>query len=598
MKHLFNLMTCIAFSVVLTAQPGTLDNSFGDNGKVYSNGQYLGASAMALQGDGKIIMAGEGTYEGVDGFFLIRFETNGDIDQSFGDSGRVVTNLPGTEEEVYSVALQSDGKIVAAGVVKNVDFAIVRYMPNGKVDSSFGINGIVITDIRRYDYLTAMAILPDDKIVVTGTTQADENDTETSFTIRYKSDGSKDESFGDQGTVLTLYTTPIEINSIAIQKDGKILLGGAYLFTSPVGKLLVVRYMQDGNLDTQFGNNGKATAIIGDGYTYTPVYFITVQQDGKIIEAGESAIGTGKTSMIIARFENNGAVDVSFGEGDGIVIQSFGSLNAGAKKVLIQPDNKVIAIGRYSDNISFTYFALARYESNGIIDTTFGINGLVTTDMGGASAYCADAALQPDGKIIVAGDIFIYHPPTSTSFALARYNGGKLNNLPEFAKIQKWQSHYGFTWNSWPGNKTTYYSVGRSTNASSFTEIAQVTDIPKQKKYKFEDPNPLSGIVYYRLTAMRTDGVMVNSNIITCGNDAGFVQLYPNPAKNSLRVEGLSATEKTKLSILDFSGYAKLVTTATGNSYNFNIAQLKPGNYMLLIETKGNVVTKKFVKEQ
>jgi len=188
------------------------------------------------------------------------------------------------------------------------------------------------------------------------------------------------------------------------------------------------------------------------------------------------------------------------------------------------------------------------------------------------------------------------HPPYYYHFILVRYNNFEKQKQPEFAKIQKWQGHYGFTWDDWPGNKTTHYSVSRSIDASTFNEIAQVPDVAGKKKYQFEDPAPLNGTVYYRLTAVRSDGKNVNSNIVITWN-ASAIKLFPNPAKNSLQLQGLSATEKTKLTVVDLSGNTKTTATTTGSNYTINIAQLKPGNYMLRMETNGEIVTRMFVKE-
>jgi len=592
MKYLFNFLFAVIIITSAYAQPGTLDSSFGDAGKVIGPNYYAYVYATTIQQDGKIIACGGGSYGNQGGFLLIRYNPDGSVDSSFGTNGAVVTDFSGPIDEAYGVVVQPDGKILAAGQVgRNIDAGVIRYLPNGDPDSSFGVNGIAVTELLGGDdYVSSMALQQDGKILVTGM-----QGTRYAFVIRYLPDGSLDNGFGDNGKQLTFFDREMEINSVAVQGDGKILIGGIADRLYSSSKFLIIRYLSDDSLDEAFGEAGIVKATFPN-YKNTKLYSIALQDDNKIVAAGGTTLGYDEF-MALARFESNGIPDLLFGN-EGKVITDFNRQISETKTVLLQPDGKIVAIGSAYDYIGINgVFALARYKTDGSLDSSFGTNGLQTTAVGDNARGNA-AAMQPDGKIVIVGDTYISGQTYSSVFCLARYNGGKLNNLPEFAKIQKWQGHYGFTWNSWPGNKTTYYSVGRSTNASSFTEIAQVTDIPKQKKYKFEDPNPLSGIVYYRLTAVRTDGVMVNSNIITCGNDAGFIQLYPNPAKNSLHIEGLSATEKTKLSILDFSGYAKLVTTATGNSYNFNIAQLKPGNYMLVIETKGNVVTKKFVKEQ
>ncbi len=163
MKYFITLLICAVCSISLNAQPnisfdrgtpadaGTLDSSFGINGKVITEGKYDNGNAIALQKDGKLIEAGNGVFNGIEGYMLIRYNEDGSIDSSFGNEGRVITEFV-VLGGLYAVAIQEDGKIVAAGRTNYVDIALVRYRADGRIDSSFGTNGIVNTDIRRYDY--------------------------------------------------------------------------------------------------------------------------------------------------------------------------------------------------------------------------------------------------------------------------------------------------------------------------------------------------------------------------------------------------------------------------------------------------------------
>ncbi|HRI22218.1 MAG TPA: delta-60 repeat domain-containing protein, partial [Panacibacter sp.] len=460
MKYLFNFLFAVVIITATYAQPGTLDNSFGDDGKVLGQGFMVSeANAIAIQQDGKIIACGGGGYGNQGGFLLIRYNPDGSVDSSFGDAGRVVTDFSGPIDDAYGVVVQPDGKILAAGQVgRNIDAGVIRYLPNGKPDSTFGINGIAITELLGGDdYVSSMVLQPDGKILVTGTQK-----TKYAFTIRYLPNGSLDESFGDNGKVLTFFDNVSEISSIAVQPDGKIVTAGIYDIYG-FTQMLLIRYTANGILDKGFGAGGIVKMKFITGYQMSGLNGIILQSDGKIVVAG----GTYQQYdifMALARFESNGMPDLSFGN-EGKVITDFKRNVSEAKAVLLQPDGKIVATGSVSDYVGTnSIFALARYKTDGSLDSSFGTDGLQTTYMeGNAQSYAS--VLQEDGKIILLGDSYIY--PQGSTLALARYNGGKLNNLPEFAKIQKWQGHYGFTWNSWPGKKTTYYSVGRSTNASS-----------------------------------------------------------------------------------------------------------------------------------
>jgi len=594
MKHLINLSFFVAFANAVFAQPGTLDKTFGTEGRVFSESFTAVCHALAIQPDGKIVAAGTGTYdELLGGYFVARYNSDGSLDNTFGNEGRVVTEDFGIRTgRIESIVILPSGKILAAGWVGNyglIDIVLLQYNPNGSLDSSFGVNGIVITDIAKYDYIYDMAVQTDGKIIVAGNRIKDINhDNLTSFTVRYMPDGSLDKSFGKKGIALTSYSDNIDITSVALQPDGKIIVGGKY---KTYGDFMLLRYQQDGSLDSSFGGDG----IIGYdfGADIGDLFALAVQPDGKILAAGEKGLRV--TNMVIVRFTTTGAVDTSFGGNKGYTSRFFDNGTSHISTVLMQDDGKILVAGYYFHVLS--RFALLRLRENGILDSSFGENGItLTTFEDAGSISCNAAVLQADGKVVLGGRSFLNTPPDYYHFVLARYNNVEKVKQPEFAKIQKWQGHYGFTWDDWPGNKTTYYSVGRSTDASMFNEIAQVPDINGKKKYQFEDPAPLNGTVYYRLTAVRSDGKSVTSNIVITWN-ASAIKLFPNPAKNSLQLQGLSAIEKTKLSIVDLSGNTKTTAIATGSNYTINIAQLKPGNYMLRMETNGEIVTRMFVKE-
>ena len=599
MKNIIVLITCIATIIVANAQPGTLDRSFGNEGKVFTESFTAICDAIAMQADGKIIAGGAGGYNVIGGGFVTRYNSDGSLDNSFGDEGRVVTDLPGTGGSyIQSIAVLPSGKILAAawfGIYGFIDIALLQYNPNGSLDSSFGVNGIVITDIAKLDYIYDMAVQTDGKIIVAGIRVDDINHARlTSFTIRYMPDGSLDNSFGENGIVFTTFKTSIEISSVALQPDGNIIVGGIY--NNVDNEYMLVRYRTDGSVDSSFGGkgNGRASLVFKNSLSdYASIFDLAVQPDGKIIAAGNNGIFD--NHMVVARFTANGTVDSSFGGNSGYTTAFFKTGTSSAKNALVQDDGKILIAGPYYEVTDG--FILLRLKENGMLDSSFGENGITLTVFEQAgSITCNAAVLQTDGKVVLGGTLNDNTPPDYYHFILSRYNNVEKQKQPEFAKIQKWQGHYGFTWDDWPGNKTTHYAVSRSTDASTFNEIAQVPDINGKKKYKFEDPAPLNGTVYYRLTAVRSDGKNVTSNIVITWN-ASAIKLFPNPAKNSLQVQGLSAAEKTKLTIVDLSGNTKTTATTIGSNYTINIAQLKPGNYMLRMETNGEIVTRMFVKE-
>ena len=212
------------------AASGSLDSTFGTGGKIVTDfgGGYDFARAVVVQSDSRIIAAGS---SGWGDFGLIRYNGDGTLDSDFGSRGKVSTDFGGTDT-ANALAIQSDGKIVVAGQVETeeavdteVDFGLVRYSADGKLDPSFGVGGKVTTDFGgpdeadvTDDMASDMAIQPDGRIVVAGTTFAK---TGNDFAIaRYNSDGGLDSTFGIGGKVITdLFGHREEAFAAALQPD-------------------------------------------------------------------------------------------------------------------------------------------------------------------------------------------------------------------------------------------------------------------------------------------------------------------------------------------------------------------------------------------
>jgi uncharacterized delta-60 repeat protein/uncharacterized repeat protein (TIGR01451 family) len=378
---------------------GDLDPSFGTDGKVTTD--FLGDTDechdMAIQTDGKIVLVGRSNGSGGDfDFALARYNSDGSLDTSFGSGGKVTTDF-GNDEIGYAVAIQSDGKIVAVGSSwwpSSSSWALARYNSNGNLDTSFGSNGKVITDLGSgKDHATDIAIQPDGKIVVTGSREGGSVNSFYAYDIAlvcYNSDGSLDTSFGSSGKVIADFGREETGSALAIQADGKIVIAGqsiAYYNHYP----LLARYNSNGSLDTSFGSNGKVIDSFGGGYND-----VAIQTDGKIVVVG------GEADFILVRYNSNGSLDTSFGT-DGKVTTDFGDDESG-RVIAIQTDGKIVVAGTigYSGDNSHD-FALARHNSSGSLDTSFNIDGKVITDFGSWWDEAHAVAIQTDGRIVVAG---------------------------------------------------------------------------------------------------------------------------------------------------------------------------------------------------
>src|SRR5581483_7806589 len=290
------------------------------------NGSDDGARAVAIQSDGKIVVIGFSDANRDFDFALARYNPDGSLDTSFGGDGKVLTDFGGSDDEAFGVAIQADGKIVVAGfsdVNGDFDFAIVRYNPDGSLDNTFGSGGKITTDFGG---------------------------------------GSDDGAF-----------------ALSIQTDGRIVASG---FSIPgVGKtadFAIARYNPDGSLDTTFGNGGGVLTDFNN-HSDDVSFAIAIQTDGKIVAAGFSDTGSGSaTDFAIARYNTDGSPDTTF-DNDGKVITDFGGDDDEANGVAIQSDGKIVAAGFSDANGDFD-FALARYNPDGSLDTSFGGDGEVLTD--------------------------------------------------------------------------------------------------------------------------------------------------------------------------------------------------------------------------
>ena len=214
--------------------------------------------------------------------------------------------------------------------------------------------------------------------------------------------GDLDTTFDGDGKVTTNFTAGDDVaRGVAIQSDGKIVTAGS---AGNTPDFALARYNTDGSLDITFDGDGKVTTDIFFGDS---AHGVAIQSDGKIVAVGDSV------DFALARYNADGSLDTTF-DGDGKVTTSFTAGEARARGVAIQADGKIVAVGEVGVNPNLD-FALARYNADGSLDTTFGVNGLVTTEFNGTDR-ARGVAIQSDGKIVAVGQ------DGTSDFALARYN--------------------------------------------------------------------------------------------------------------------------------------------------------------------------------
>jgi uncharacterized delta-60 repeat protein len=337
---------------------GSLDPSFGASGLVktdFGDTTEESAHAVALQPDGKIVVAGyavngrtannQFNYD----FAVVRYRTDGSLDPSFGSGGKVTTDFAQNTDRAAGVAIQSDGRIIvvgdtsfvsASGLTASLDFGVVRYMPDGSVDSSFGSGGKLTTDIGGSgDFAHNVVVQTDGKIVVSGSVGLPgDSSADHTGVSRYGTDGKLDASFGTSGKVLVRDRQLGE--ALALQGDGKLLVAGTFSVAG-VAEFALMRLTAGGSADPGFGTAGLVTTEFstrGDA-----ARDIAVQADGKILVAGQTANVT-NSDFAVARYGSDGKLDASFGTGGKLVHDFFGGFD-GAESVAVQGDGKVVVSG-------------------------------------------------------------------------------------------------------------------------------------------------------------------------------------------------------------------------------------------------------------
>jgi uncharacterized delta-60 repeat protein len=327
----------------------------------------------------------------------------------------VITSFYGLSP-AYAVASQADGKIVAVGGTgmytvggDDNNFALARYKPKGSLDPTFGQDGRVATRLEFFQEAHSVAIQDDGGIVVAGSGSYGGGG--LCSLARYEPDGTPDATFGESGWVVPSSSGPA--CPVAVQADGKIVIAGASgRVGRGTGEVTLARYASNGALDPSFGSDGLVRTSLRHG-SYV-VYAIALQSDGRIVVAGEAA-----DTILLARYEPDGSLDPTFGEG-GLVIGDFVHGPDIGYDLAVQPDGRIVVVGRAADAI-----LLARYEPDGSPDLGFGRGGRTITDATAGDDMGRGVAIEADGGIIVAGGIGVGWSPSHElrrgRFAVLRY---------------------------------------------------------------------------------------------------------------------------------------------------------------------------------
>lgn len=415
------------------------------------------ARALVIQPDGRPVAAGARCLGTECDFILGRYLPDGGLDSSFGAGGKVVTRFAGGAgfntsglrlgSSARAVVVQPDGKLVAAGVVHLARssfwggfvpvWGLARYLPDGRLDPSFGSGGVVTTAMTgehmSFYAIPALAQQPDGKLIFAAQEptggKLGKLDQFGFVVIRHLADGTIDRTFGRNGSAITGFAGWFaSARAVCVQPDGKLVVAG-FTVLNGLDHFALVRYLPDGSLDPSFGTAGVAALAlshgekgpIGQGFVNRGPFALVLQPDGRLIAAGATEGVKGRTVFGLARFLPDGTPDRSFGVA-GIAATDFGDGGV-ALAATLQPDGKLVAAGTTGiADPPFTRserrcekFALARYLPDGSLDASFGVGGKVVGDQCGRPQAIG---IQPDGKLVAAGRT---ETRKGEVFALARY---------------------------------------------------------------------------------------------------------------------------------------------------------------------------------
>ncbi len=420
MNKFYTFLILMVSTFSTYSQSGVLDTSFGNNGIVSTviNGSYNLAQTSVVQPDGKIIVAGEAGEPSPMKLAVARYNADGSLDSSFGNSGTLLIQVGPAKSYARNIAVQADGKILIGAYTYDdvaADFAIVRLNENGALDNSFGNNGITIVDNGSHEIVDAMTILNDGKILLAG------NNYNDFLSARFNTDGSLDVSYGANGWIATGFdSSDSQVKDAALQADGKFLLGGySYNNSTGVNSMAVARYNEDGSMDTTFGTAGKVNINSGNNEDYAAA--IAIQSDGKILIGGYTYVGDNplRYDLVAVRLNTDGSLDANYGNNGIAISRAIENGQNYAEQMLLQPDNKLIIAGYASITDNYN-LAMVRFDSNGNVDTTFGTEGKVSTDINGRSDFGKTITIQPDNKIILSG--YSYTNAGVAEIIVARYD--------------------------------------------------------------------------------------------------------------------------------------------------------------------------------
>lgn len=379
------------------------------------------AEHVLVQPDGKIIALGnirnQPLASGIPDILIIRYNTNGKLDSTFAENGFIDDDFENGSDGISCGLLMSDGKILLGGYATHngsSDFLVMRLNADGSRDSTFGTNGVVLTDIQTAtDQINSIHLLPDGKIIACGSVRYSFQTNNSYALVRYMPDGLLDSTFADNGIFTNIAEQTGQGFHSVVLPDGKIITMGPINQFSQL-KVAVFRHQPDGSYDTGFGTNGRIVTTLGSE-TYNYIYATKLQSDGKIVFTGTASETTG-ANHIIGRFDQDFQPDPTFGT-NGLAKLAKASASDILVDLDFHTDGKINLTGcNYAG--AKPLMMLYQLHPNGVRDSSFGVNGQVLTDFGQNQQCGYAVAVVGDSLLVSAGTS---EKNTKLSIIVSRY---------------------------------------------------------------------------------------------------------------------------------------------------------------------------------
>jgi uncharacterized delta-60 repeat protein len=566
---------------------GTVDNTFGTNGKVFT---ALGLGSITkqttTQADGKILLVGYSKYvfqaPFVIDFNVLRYNSDGTLDSSFSEDGIISEKIESSSDNGSIVLKQNDGKLLLIGnqrnnkqnASRNSEIAMARFNQNGSLDVSFGTNGKSISVFgQNVNNVRKAALQPDGKILVFNEYFVVVTQTNGQEVIRFNSDGTLDASFGTGGKINISSSFFSSLAALHVKEDGSFLVlnQGINPFITSENLSLILRYFNsDGSLITSFGNAG---AVYFDGvFSISPDPEIVVQTDGKILislaQQGSNGLG-----FSLKRINSDGTIDASF-ENEILVADIQSAPNA----VFLEPDGKIIVAGvstAVNEFYVFNNFISARYNADGSLDTSYGTNGVLSTFLGDQTSSLFSVAKlvlrQADGKFLVG---------------LSRYEQNPASIPFEFYDFAVYRFNTNGEYDNDFGNAGRVFT-------SFYTKYDELFSMVLQDDNKIILAGTTDNGTTRDFALARLENNILNTSEFYSNIK---LQLYPNPTDSFLTIKFNHDTDLkiASVSIYNLLGQIQVHKASFGD--NIDVSNLQAGMYCLKVVTnKGNYI-EKFIK--